>query len=218
MELGSRLWTVGSVVWRMKKTVSRAGSLTAVSDGASALTVVMYLRIHPEICYPHMLQLMSIFPRDTFMMGIVHRLSPEDQWRLRCSSKTVSKFMYNWHDEHNSLLLSMKTVLEMMCTLQIKYAINCPMNKRLYEMVFERLMYNSMRPLRRWMRENRIGVDEGGLYTRISATQRVRVGMWETGVVFLPPRYSPNMSQARKRMLAKTVKFVLRDGYEIYAE
>ena len=142
----------------------------------------------------HRMSLISL-PRETLFVKIVSRLPLKDQWRLRRSSKQIAVFIDDWHFEKSYIEISMRVMVEtgLLLGLQVR---NTLVLGKLTDEVTVRLMYKKMAPLRRWFKQNRVGVDAGGYYTRISDTELVQIGLWETGV--------------------DSRSLVVRDGYVIY--
>jgi len=153
-------------------------------------------------------------PRETLFVKIVSRLPLKDQWRLRRSSKQIAVFIDDWHFEKSYIEISMRVMVEtgLLLGLQVR---NTPVLGKLTDEVTVRVMYKKMAPLRRWFKQNRVGVDAGGYYTRISDTERVRIGLWETGVDFVP-RKLRLYTKLNVIHICRTLGPVVRDGYVIY--
>ena len=152
-------------------------------------------------------------PRETLVVKIVSRLPLKDQWRLRRSSKRIAVFIDDWHVEKNYIEISMRVMVETSLLLGLQVRNTLVLGK-LTDQVTVRVMYKQMAPLRRWFKQNRVGVDAGGYYTRISDTKRVRIGLWETGVDFVPQL---QVFRRRGVRFSRTVyNAVVRDGYVIY--
>jgi hypothetical protein len=86
----------------------------------------------------------------------------------------------------------------------------------LLKTVNDRVMYDRMGPLRKWFKDNRVFMDEGGFYTRVSDTKRVRIGLWETGVDFVKRRKAFGFVGGRPFRFRVKTYAVLRDGFETY--
>ena len=161
----------------------------------------------------HRMSLISL-PRETLFVKIVSRLPLKDQWRLRRSSKQIAVFIDDWHFEKSYIEISMRVMVEtgLLLGLQVR---NTLVLGKLTDEVTVRVMYKQMAPLRRWFKQNRVGVDAGGYYTRISDTERVRIGLWETGVDFVP-RKRKIFTKLTVLHICTSRSPVVRDGYVIY--
>ena len=147
---------------------------------------------------------------------IMNKLPSKDQWRLRSSSKKIAEFMDQWHLSHDTFMIYLGTFVEMASLLRFQ-AHGTPAFSKLSEAVTDRVMYDRMGPLRKWFKDNRVFMDEGGFYTRVSNAKRVRIGLWETGVDFVKRQKAVGFARGRAIRFHTKTWAVLRDGYETYA-
>jgi hypothetical protein len=144
---------------------------------------------------------------------IVIHLPLEDQWRLRRASKKIEVILDDWHFGKGAAEIMLRAMVETGVLLGFQAPIT-PVLGELTNVVMVRVMFNQTDPLHRWFKHNRVGMDAGGYYTRISDTERVRIGLWETGVDFVPQL---QVFRRRGVRFSRTVyNAVVRDGYVIY--
>ena len=156
---------------------------------------------------------LTSLPKYLLTTQIVIHLPLEDQWRLRRASKRMEVILDDWHIRKGVTEIMMRALVEAQSLLMFQ-AHNTPLLGQLSIVVVDRVIYNQLRPLRRWFKHNRVGMDAGGYYTRISDTKRVRIGLWETGVDFVQQQ---RMMRVLGVQFARTeYKAVVRDGYVIY--
>ena len=150
--------------------------------------------------------MLTALPCDLLATQIVARLPPADRWRLRCASKRLGGS-------------GEPDVVEVAIETSILVGIRAPSNSDAYRqvqrLVIERLPFGRLGALRRWFRENEVCLDEGGFYTPLGRTMRVRIGLWQTGVVY---ECRPLVKWVRGMYrLVQTWKPVAREGFEVYA-
>ena len=155
--------------------------------------------------------MLIVFSHELLMSLIVSELPREDKWRLRSSSKRIAGVMDGWFLKHRFDDISMRTGVEIENLLRVQEP-----PAFLTDMVRERVIYDRMGPLHRWFKNNRVGMDDGGFYTHISDTERVRIRLWETGVDFVGRRRSwlRNMHVFVSKHVHYTAN--VRDGFVTY--
>jgi hypothetical protein len=159
--------------------------------------------------------MLTVFTDEALVSVIVQNLPSNDQWRLRSSSKEIAVIMDRRHIRHHVYTIRLSSLVEK-ASRSLYQVQGTRAFSELLKMVNDRVMYDRMGPLRKWFKDNRVFMDEGGFYTRVSDTKRVRVGLWETGVDFVMRPKAFGFVGGRWVRFRKMTYAVLRDGFETY--
>ena len=154
--------------------------------------------------------MLTALPTDLLFTQIIARLPPADRWRLRFASNKIG----GCGGEPDLVHVALETMI-LVTRVGSRIPFDSGVRKQVDRLVIERLPFDCLGPLRRWFRENRVCLDEGGFYTPLGRTMRVRIGLWETGVVY---ECRPLVKWVRGMYrLVQTWKPVAREGFEVYA-
>ncbi len=149
--------------------------------------------------------MLTTLPADLLTTQIVARLPPADRWRLCRASKR--------------LVVTEPDVVDVGIETAMLVGIRTPGDSDAYRqvqrLVIERLPFDHLGPLRRWFRENNVRIDAGGFYTPLAGNQRVRIGLWDSGVVY-ECRSAVKWVRGKYRLVLASTP-VAREGFEVYA-
>ena len=142
-------------------------------------------------------------------------LASKDRWRLRCSSKKARQMLLQWMP---TLPVEREMFFFLLTTMVFKNVDgvienDSPFALRLMEVVHERTFLDCTSAFRRWVKANRVGLDPGGFFSPFLGTQRVRIGMWETGVVWTRKAHLLRAGPPRRRVIEKAE---LVPGFTVY--
>ena len=150
--------------------------------------------------------MLTALTRDLLATQIIARLPPADRWRLRCASKRLGG-----SGEPDVVEVAIETAM----LVGIHTPGNSDAYRQVQRLVIERLPFGHLGPLRRWFRENKVHLDEGGFYTPLGKSMRVRIGLWETGVVHECKPVVKRVRGKNKLVLSRTP--VAKEGFVVYA-
>ena len=154
--------------------------------------------------------MLTALPTDLLFTQIIARLPPADRWRLRFASKKMG----GCGGEPDLVHVALETMI-LVTRVGSRIPFDSGVRKQVDRLVIERLPFDCLGPLRRWFRENGVCLDEGGFYTPLDKIMRVRICLWETGVVH--ERGSAVKWVRGKYRLVHTRKPVAREGFVVYA-
>ena len=149
--------------------------------------------------------MLNVLPADLILTRIIARLPPADRWRLRCASKRVAGM-----GEPDFVEVAMETA-----KLVGIHTAKFDAFRQVQELVFERLPFDYLGPLRRWFQKNNVRIDQGGFYTPLDKIMRVRIALWDSGVNY---EFGSQVKWVRgKHRLVRTCKRVAKEGFLVYA-
>ena len=151
--------------------------------------------------------MLTALPADLLATQIVARLPPADRWRLCCASKRLVGGV----TEPDVVDVFIETAI----LVGIRTLGDSDAYRQVQRLVIERLPFDSLGPLRRWFRENNVRMDAGGFYTPLTGNQRVRIGLWDSGVVY-ECRSAVKWVRGKYRLVLTRTP-VAREGFEVYA-
>ena len=113
------------------------------------------------------------------------QLSPSERWRLRCASKGIGRIYAKWVSSQE-IEIEIHYNLMMAVTFRNWRPIltdDTPFSHQVAHLLQERIPYGYTDAFFRWVKTNNVRIDAGGFYTPLNqGNQRVRIGLWETGV------------------------------------
>ena len=123
-------------------------------------------------------------PRELIAVHIMEKqLSPSERWRLRCSSKEFG-LIYT-----ANISCEMTVFFEYYLLMRVTFknwnpilTSDTPFARQVKALMQERIPYGYTSAFFRWVKTNCVEIDAGGFYTPLKGNQRVRIGLWETGV------------------------------------
>ena len=153
---------------------------------------------------------LEALPKELVSKHISGFLSGRARWRLRCTSNKIKKVLLE------SIPAPSPQIIHELFPTCTYPDVSSPFARQLMDIVQERLFLDGMRAFHKWVKVNRVGVDQEGFFTQFDEKHRIRIGLWESGMVFTRTYKCIRDPFTKKRVAGVLTMRHLAPGFTFY--